>query len=365
MTGHPTPCHTKAGHRSLSEGQHRITLRSLLLATLLVAMLLAGALLVAGCGDDAVATETTVTEPTGITGAEAETLTSLTIETGIPEVAGDVFPVTVRNGDGSTITIGQRPERIVSAAPSNTEILFALGAGDRVVGVTSLDDYPPEAAAIDKVGDYTPNPEAIMALSPDLVLGYASCQEALAPVEAAGATIMIFDPTTVNEIYDSISSIGAAVGTAEKSAGLINSIKAQIEEVSQATATAGEPLTVFYAVDNTLWTCGPGSFVDEMLTLANAVNVGSMQGVDAADAQAYYQMSPEQLVAADPDVILLPTASGYANADEFATDTRFAGLTAVKEGRVYLIDDTTITRPGPRIGEGLKLLAQAIYPGAF
>ncbi len=90
-----------------------------------------------------------------------------------------------------------------------------------------------------------------------------------------------------------------------------------------------------------------------------------MQGDDAAAAQAYYQFSPEQLVAADPDVILLPTASGYTSADEFTADTRFAGLTAVKQGHVYLMDDTTVTRPGPRIGEGLKLLAETIYPGAF
>ena len=196
--------------------------------------------------------------------------------------------------------------RIVSTAPANTEMLFALGVGDRVVGVTSLDDYPPEVADIAKVGDFQVNTEAIMALSPDLVVGYSGNEEALAPVQAAGAPVLIFNPTTLEGIYANITTVGAATGATAQAADLVESIKAQIEEVAEAAAAAGESPTVFYALDNTLWTCGPGSFVDELLTLGQRHQRGRAPGADGAAAQAYYQFAPEQLVAADPDVILLP-----------------------------------------------------------
>jgi iron complex transport system substrate-binding protein len=199
--------------------------------------------------------------------------------------------------------------RIVSTAPSNTETLFALGVGDRVVGVTSLDDYPPEAAAIAKIGDFQANTEAIMALSPDLVVGYAGGEEALAPVQAAGAPVLILNPTNLEQIYADIALVGAATGATGKAAEVVDSIKAQIKEIADAAAGTEVSPKVFYALDNTLWTAGPGSFVDELLKLVNATNVASLPSADSAAAQAYYQFAPEQLVAADPDVILLPNTA--------------------------------------------------------
>jgi iron complex transport system substrate-binding protein len=355
MNGHPTPRRTSARPRWLPSRQNPL---SLTLAALLLAVLLFALPALAGCGDDTAATET----PTTAAASPDETaIASISTE---PDPAEDTFPVTVTDDAGTSVTVAAKPMRIVSTAPSSTEILFALGLGDRVVGVTSLCDYPTEVAGIAKIGDFQANTEAVMALGPDLVVGYSGNEEALAPVSAAGAPVLIFNPTTLERVYAAITTIGAATGTTVEAAELVESLKAQIEEVSAAAAAAGESPRVFYALDNTLWTCGPGSFVDEMLTLANCVNVGS-EGVDGLAAQAYYQLSPEQLVALDPDLILLPSSSGYKSADEFTTDARFAGLTAVKEGHVHLIDDTTVTRPGPRLGEGLKLLAEAIHPGAF
>ncbi|OFW57581.1 MAG: hypothetical protein A2133_03335 [Actinobacteria bacterium RBG_16_64_13] len=197
------------------------------------------------------------------------------------------------------------------------------------------------------------------------MVGYSGNEEALAPIQAAGAPVLIFNPATMEGIYSNITTLGAVTGATGKAAGLVESIKAQIQVVSDVAAATGEMPKVFYALDNTLWTCGPGSFVDEMLTLAHCTNVGSVEGASGAAAQPYFQFSPERLVAADPDVILLPSSSGYKSADEFTADSRFAGLTAVKLGHVYLFDDTTVTRPGARIGQGFKILVQAIHPGAF
>lgn len=329
MNGHRTPCRTSAGPH--------------LLLALVLALLLAGSLLVAGCGSD---------ESAGATSSSAAA------------PAEGTFPVTVTDDNGSTVTIAAQPERIVSTAPANTEILFALGVGDRVVGVTSLDDYPPAVAAIAKIGDYTANTEAIMALSPDLVVGYSGNEEALAPVQQAGAAVLILNPVDLQGVYADIAAVGAATGATGAAADLVETMEARIAEIDKTAADTSESPTVFYALDNTLWTCGPGSFVDELLTLAHCTNVGAAASADGTPAEAYYQFSPERLVAADPDVILLP-GSIYASPEEFSGDSRFAGLKAVKNGSVYVIDDIVVTRPGPRIVDGLEILAKALHPGAF
>jgi iron complex transport system substrate-binding protein len=329
MNGHRTPRRDAVGHRLLALGQRPQTIFSLLLAVVLMAMLLGASLAIAGCGSG---------------------------ENG----GGDSF-ATVTDDNGNVVTIAKEPERIVSTAPANTETLFALGLGDRVVGVSSLDQYPPEVADIAKVGDYQANAEAITALDPDLVVGYSGNEEALAPIQAAGTPVLILNPVNLEGIYANIAMIGDATGATDEAADLVTSIKAQIADITDKAAASGESPRVFYALDNTLWTCGPGSFVDELLALAGATNVAS---VDGAATDAYYQFSPEQLVAADPDAILLP-GSIYMSAEEFTSDARFAGLKAVADGRVTVIDDVIVTLPGPRIGDGLLILAKAVHPGAF
>jgi iron complex transport system substrate-binding protein len=163
---------------------------------------------------------------------------------------------------------------------------------------------------------------------------------------------------SVAGIYTDMRTIGAAVGAPEAAEDLIASLQTEIEGISNTARETGETPTVFYALDDTLWTVGPGSFVDELITLAGAANAG------ASGSSAYFQLTPEQLVAADPDAVLLPNTV-FPTVEAFAADPRFAPLRAVKEGRVYLIDDTTVTRPGPRVGQGLLILAKALHPDAF
>lgn len=355
MNGRPRPRRTSA-RPILPPSRRRRTLSIAL--TLALSLVLAVALLAAGCGSDPVETSTTASAP-----ATTASTAPSTTESTEAEPAPSAFPVTVTDDNGNSVTIAAEPMRIVSTAPAGTEMLFALGLGDRVVGVTSLCDYPPEVAAIAKIGDFQANTEAVMALSPDLVVGYAGNEEALAPVQTAGAAVIIFNPPSVEGIYANITTLGAATGATAEAEALVGSLRAQIAKIADAAAATGDSPKVFYALDNTLWTAGPGSFVDELLEIVNATNVGSMQGADSAAAQAYYQFAPEQLIAADPDVILLPNTA-YQSVDEFVQDSRFAQLRAVKEGRVYLIDDVIITRPGPRLGDGLEVLLQAVHPGA-
>jgi iron complex transport system substrate-binding protein len=357
MNGHPRPRRRSAWSQNHTPLRPRKSAAPLLLAALL-ALLLAASMLAAGCGSGSVADTSTTAAPTPTT-APPTTAASPTTT-----AAAATFPVTVTDDNGVSVTIETEPMRIVSTAPASTETLFALGLGDRVVGVTSLDDYPPEVKNIAKIGDFQANTEAVMALSPDLVVGYSGNEEALAPLQAAGAAVIIFNPATMDGIYANISTLGAATGATAAATELLESIKAQVNEVTDATLATGKSPRVFYALDNTLWTCGPGSFVDELLALVNATNVGSEAGADAAGVQAYYQFSPEQLVAADPEIILLPNTA-YTSADEFVADARFAGLSAVRNGNVILIDDVIVTRPGTRIGQGLRTLAEAVHPEAF
>jgi iron complex transport system substrate-binding protein len=333
-------------------------------------LVLGGAALLAGCGSG-----TAPTSETGAPGATtastapaaAETSTSAapadTTTSTLAQPAEGTFPATVKDDSGNSVTVEAKPMRIVSTAPANTWTLFALGVGDRVVGSTSLSEEPPQAAEIAKIGDLQANTEAILALNPDLVVGDPGNEEALARVQAAGTPVLILNPQTLERIYANITTMGTATGATGKAAELVDSIKAQIKAVTDVTSKLDFSPKVFYAFDDTLGTAGPGSFVDELLKLVGATNIGAM-GVAAAAGQAYFQFTPEQLVAADPDVILLPT-SVFTSVEEFTSDPRFANLTAINDGTVMLVDDVLVTQPGPRIGQGVETLAKAIHPEAF
>lgn len=270
---------------------------------------------------------------------------------------------TITDDNGVTVTIPAKPVRIVSTSPAATQILFALGVGDRVVGVNKWDDYPPEVANLPKVADTQVNTEAVMALSPDLVLGAAGQEEALATVKAAGAPVAVLNPATVDGIYADITAVGQAVGAKNKAAEVIESMRKTFADLSKAATATGQTPTVFYALDDTLYTCGPGSFVDQLLSLASATNVASATGPAGSAAKAYYQFTPEQLVAADPDLVVL--GSFYGGVDKFTSDPRFSGLTAVKEGHVLALDeqsDKLLTLAAPRIVEGFRSLVKLIHP---
>ena len=362
MNGHQTP-RPPAGPRRVPTRSRRTVAPTALLVAALVALLLAASLVVAGCGGKTAATTTAAPTTTlAPTTTAAPSTPAAPDTTAAPDtsstLAEGTFPATVTDDNKNSVTINAKPMKIVSTAPANTETLFALGVGSRVVGVTSLDDYPPEVKNIAKIGDFQANTEAIMALSPDLVVGYSGNEEALAPVQKAGTPVLIMNPTTLDGIYANITTIGAATGATGAAAALIDVMKQDIKGIADKAAAATSKPTVFYAVDNTLWTVGPGSFVDELLNLLGVTNVADTPAGGAA-AKSYYQFSAEQLVAADPDVILLP-GSVYKSAQEFTSDPRFAGMKAVKNGTVKVIDDVLVTRPGPRIAQGLQIVADAL-----
>ncbi len=267
------------------------------------------------------------------------------------------FPAVVTDDAGREVTIAARPERIVSLAPANTEIVAALGAIDRLVGVTTYCDYPPEVADIAKVGDFVgPNLEAIAALDPDVVLVTTGVQtEVIEQLEALGAAVVAIDPQTLDTLYVSIGTVGAAIGETPAADDLVASMQIQIDDISEKVESA--PVTCFLEIaQDPLFTVGSGTLLNDLIERAGGENVVTEEG--------YVAYSVEQLVAADPEVYLATLGSMSAPSD-ITGRPGYANLSAVANGRVYLLDDNLVSRPGPRVVEGIRLIAEALHPDAF
>lgn len=261
------------------------------------------------------------------------------------------------DGAGRTLTLKGVPERIVSVNPAHTETLFELGLGDKVVGVDSFSYRPPEAAEKEQVGDsYNLNLEKIAALKPDLVIIAGSKDSPpaqLADIDRLGIPSYVSAPGTVEEVLADIRSLATVVGANKEGEELVERLRADLDAVSAALPAAEERPAVFIAVDPDLWTVGPSSFVSDVIAAAGGVNV-----VD--DEAQYLQISMEQLIVDDPDVILVAIPEDWAT--PLLTRPGWETLTAVKEGRVYFVDSDLVSRPGPAVIEGIKEVAGYLVP---
>ncbi len=280
------------------------------------------------------------------------------------------FPVTLTDDAGRAVTIEADPERIVSLAPSNTEIVCALDACDRLVGVTDFDDHPPEVEAVEHVVvEAAVDVELVVAAEPDLVLAAGNeltPSSVIEQLDGLGLTVLVLYPASLDEVYAGIELVGAALGRSLEAEDLVGGMKARVEAVVAAVEGAERPLTLYevYHAEGTTYTAGEGSFLASMLDLAGAEPLtGDAQGV----------LSAEDLVAADPELILLGTASYDPSMAEpggaletVRSRAGWSDLRAVADGAVVPYqDDIVTTRPGPRIVEGLEALARAIHPERF
>ena len=273
--------------------------------------------------------------------------------------------VTVLDDAQRTVEITGVPERIISLAPSNTEVLFALGLGDKVVGVTDLCDYPEEAQGIEKVGFVEINLEKIVDLEPDLVLyiGGAAQLEKTQTMEDLGLTVLVLAPSDIEGIFADIELVGRTTGTEDEAVDLVSELRARMDEVLSRVAQAKRQPLVFYELDATdparPWTAGPGSFIDALITMAGGVNLGASAEMEWA------QFSTEEVIAQDAEIIILGDANYGVTAESVEERPGWGVITAVKAGAIYPIDDTLVSRPGPRIVDGLEELARIIHPELF
>ncbi|RAK22217.1 iron complex transport system substrate-binding protein [Anoxybacillus vitaminiphilus] len=279
------------------------------------------------------------------------------------------FPVTLTDGLGEKVTIEAEPKKIVSLIPSNTEIAYELGLGEKIVGVSDFDNYPEDVKNKEKIGDLmNPNIEKIISLQPDLVLAHASGEnqqkEGWQQLKDAGITVLVVpNAKKFEDVYKSIELIGKATGTAKKAEEIIKNMKTKLADIQEKAKAIKEEekVTVWVEVSPVpeLYTAGKGTFIHDMLEMISAKNA-------AGDQEGWPMYTEEKAVALNPDVIV--TTYGYYvqnAAEQVMARPAWKDVPAVKNKRVYDIHSDLVDRPGPRLVEGVEELAKAVYPEVF
>ena len=276
-------------------------------------------------------------------------------------------PIEITDGLGRTIKLAAPAQRIVSLAPSNTEILFALGAGSQVVGRDSLSDFPPEAKAVTDIGSPFDklNTEAIVAAKPDLVLSAEIISaDQIKTLEGLGLTVFqVANPKDFEGLYQTLADVGRLTGREPAAQALVADLKARVAAIDAKVKGATSRPKVFYELDATdptkPFTPGPGTFVDMLITQAGGQNIGGALGSQWA------QISAEELVAQNPDIILLGDAAYGVSVESVGQRAGWADLAAIKNKAVFTFDDNLVSRPGPRLVDGLETIARLLHPELF
>jgi iron complex transport system substrate-binding protein len=262
---------------------------------------------------------------------------------------------TVTDELGRNIQVPAQPQRIVSLAPSVTEILFALGAGDRVAGVTSYCDYPPEARQRPTVGDtLKPSAEKIIALKADLAIISTSSQveASVQKLEELGIPVYVSNPRSIDGVLESIDKIGELVGARDRAHKLSDELRSRLAAVEARVAGTAHPSVFVILGTEPLITAGALSFINDLINRAGA------RSISAGDKGDYPQYSIEAVVARQPEIIFLQAGGNELPA-------RLRETPAARSNRVYHIDDDLLLRPGPRIVDGLEQIAARIHPELF
>lgn len=250
---------------------------------------------------------------------------------------------------GRRVQIPEKIERVISLAPSLTEMIFALGAGDKLVGVTTFCNYPSEADQIRKVSDtQTPNIESVIALRPQVVfVSTASQLETFTKIlESQNIAVFVTSPNGLDDIYKSIAALGDVLGTSERANEVINNMQKRVEKVESLVNGLGRP-KVFVQIDkNSLYTIGRDSFITDIVARAGGVSA------TANLATGYPKLSKETALALNPDVIILSESNDNREPNEV-----FRNSPAVKNKRVYSVNADLLSRPGPRIVDALEQIA--------
>jgi len=290
----------------------------------------------------------------------AATSTSSATPAASPSASPAAFPVTVSDFQGRSVAIAARPVRIVSIGPSNTEFLFALGGGDRVVGVDDFSDEPAAAKTKDKVGGVKVNLEKVASLRPDLVVSTKFSDGTIEKLQTIAPAVLVVDPQTAADVGKTAILLGNAIGA--NGDKLAADIEARLSAVRGKTATTTKP-RVFHEIDASdpakPFTVGPGSFVDDLITIAGGTNAAARAG------SAYPQLSLEEIVRIDPETIVLADADYGVTAEQVAARPGWSAISAVKNKRIFSIASSLVSRPGPRLAEGAEAYAKLLHPELY
>jgi iron complex transport system substrate-binding protein len=278
--------------------------------------------------------------------------------------------VTLTDGAGRSVTIPKQPARVVSLAPSTTEILFAIGQGGKVTAVDDLSDYPAAAKNLPKLGGFKLNFEQIVAQNPDVVFaaGGLIAPDSIKKLEELKLTTVVVGSakTTMESVMEDIRLVGRATGASMEANTVADAMRRKLEDLTSkgkvAAAAYGQP-KVYWELDATdpskPFAVGPGNFIADMIALAGGKNVF------ANASSPFAQVSGEQVLAANPEVIILSDAAYGVTVASVKERKGWGNISAVQKGRVYPIDDNLVSRPGPRVVEGLEAAFKLIHPDVF
>lgn len=276
------------------------------------------------------------------------------------------YPMTVKDVTGNEITLEEAPKAIVSMIPSNTEILYALGLDEEIVGVSDYDNYPEEAATKEKIGGTEFNVEKIISLNPDLVLAHQSAlgtwDAGLAQLLDAGIQVYtVTNAESFEATYETIEEIGTATGKTKEATKIIEDMKAKVKSVQDKVANVETKKKVLVEVspEPEIYSPAGNTMMNEMLGMVNAENL-------VADLEGWIKIDPEEIVKRNPDVIIT-TYGGYTpdSTNLVLNRNGFTDVTAVKNKAVIDVNADLTNRMGPRLADGLEVIAKAIYPEAF
>jgi iron complex transport system substrate-binding protein len=275
--------------------------------------------------------------------------------------------ITLTDGLGRTVTLAEPAQHVVSMAPSVTEVLYAIGAGDQVVGRDTFSDYPEEALTVTDIGgsmgDYSF--ETIASLDPDLVIAAEiNTTEQVKALEDLGLTVYyLANPTDFDGLYEAIETVGLLTGHSPEATDLTESMSARVQAVENVISQAATTPVVFYELDGSdpakPWTSGPGTFVDMLISKAGGQNVG------AALSGSWAQISVEELLVQNPEIILLGDAAYGMTPEQVAARTGWGDIAAVKDNKIYTFNDDLVSLAGPRLVDGLETIAQLIHPELY
>jgi len=267
------------------------------------------------------------------------------------------------DGLGRQVVLDAPAQRVVSLAASNTEILFAIGAGEQIIGCDDTSDFPEAALAVERIGSVFGdlNAEAILALEPDLVLAAGTnSPEQVELLEALDLSVYyLANPIDFEGLYANLAAVGDLVGREEEAALLIGSLRSRVDAVQSRVANL-EPVSVYYEVDATdvtaPYTVGADTFQNLLITLAGGTNI-------AGDLELWAPISQEELIAREPDVMLFGTSIWVPTTPESVAERPgWSAMTAVAEGRIFPIDSNWVDRPGPRLVDALEAIAAILHP---
>lgn len=288
---------------------------------------------------------------------------------------GEAFNLTeifnVRTDDTGFAVKESYPERIVSLAPSNTEILFAIGAGKRVVGVTDYCNYPPEVlekkkkGELESIGGYsTVDIEKVLALKPDLVVAaYGNGLETIETLRKFGLNVIALNPKSMEDVMKDIILIGRATGNYENATKLVEQMIKRVEAVEERVRDKPKIRVAHILWNDPIWVSGRNTFISEIIEMAGGENAFTFNG--------WRTISLEDLISANPDVILVSSGTGMGGKGKsviyewVVSDERLKSIKAVKEGRVYVVDADIISRPSYRLVKALEVIAKLIHPEVF